>query len=132
LPVNERKATARWWHEFDADLQAVECAIARQHQATIDAGASWPSQRSSEPEPVPTQKRSPEDQSMPTQPAQGDRTTRLEELLARADHAAQRLAAQQAGQEGGSEYATRLEREAEDHREAEQQVEAREEAELEM
>ena len=131
-PGNEPQAIARWWREFDAGLQAVECAIARQRQATIDAGKPWPPPRSPEPDPVPTQKRSPEDQSVPAQLAQDDRTARLEELLARANHAAQRLAAQQAGREGDDEYATRLEREAQVHREAEQQAQACGGAEIEM
>jgi hypothetical protein len=45
----EPQTTAGWWREFEADLQAVERALARQHQAAIDAGnpgrrsahASW-------------------------------------------------------------------------------------------
>ena len=129
---NEPQATARWWREFDAGLQAVECAIARQHQVTIEAGELWPPQRSLEPDPVSTQNMSPAGRSMPAQPTRGDRTARLEELLMRADYAAQRLAAQQARREGNGEYATRLRREAHAHREAEKQAKAREEAEFEM
>ena len=41
-PDNEPPTTAGWWRAFEADLQAVERAIARQHQAAIDAGQPWP------------------------------------------------------------------------------------------
>jgi hypothetical protein len=50
-PDDERQTTAGWWREFEADLQAVERAIARQHQAAIDAGEPWPPQRTRGPNP---------------------------------------------------------------------------------
>ena len=127
---NEPQTTARWWREFEADLQAVERAIARQHQTAIDAGKPWPPQRAPEPDPGPTPKPSPEDQGAPARPAQDDRAARLDELLARADQAAVRLAVQQAARQASSEYAVRLAREAQ--AEAEQQAQAREEAEIEI
>ena len=43
----EPKTTAGWWREFEADLQAVERALVRQHQAAIDAGN--PGRRSAHP-----------------------------------------------------------------------------------
>jgi hypothetical protein len=42
-PDGEPQTTAGWWRKFEADLQAAERAIARQHQAAIDAGEPWPS-----------------------------------------------------------------------------------------
>jgi hypothetical protein len=69
---------------------------------------------------------------VPAQPTQDDRTARLDELLARADQAAQRIAAQQAERQASGEYAARLEREAQAQPEADKQAEAREGAEIEM
>jgi hypothetical protein len=70
---------------------------------------------------------SPENES-----AQENRAARLDELLARADQAAQRIAAQQAGRHASSEYAARMELEAQTQAEAGQQAEARDEVELEL
>ena len=112
--------------------EAVERAIARQHQAAIDAGEPWPPQRAPEPDPGPAPTTSPEDESVHAQPAQDDRAARLDELLARADQAAQRIAAQQAERQASSEYAARIEREAQAQPEAGQQAEARDGAEIEM
>ncbi len=131
-PSDQPQTMDGWWREFEADLQAVERAIARQHQAAIDAGQPWPPQRTPEPDPEPAPDTSPEDQPVPAQPAQDNRTARLDQLLAAADQAAQRLAAQQAERQASGEYAARLEREAQAQPEAEQQAEAREGAEIEM
>ena len=54
------------------------------------------------------------------------------ELLARADQAARRLAAQQAERQASSEYAVRIEPEAQAQPEASRQAEARDQAEIEM
>ena len=123
---------AGWWHQFEADAEAVERAIARQHQAAIDAGQPWPPQRTPEPDLGSAPKASPKDEPAPAQPAQDDRAARLDELLARADQAAQRIAAQQAERQASSEYAARIEREAQAQPEADQQAEARDGAEIEM
>ena len=131
-PNDEPQTTAGWWREFEADLQAVERALDRQHQAAIDAGQPWPPQRVPEPDPEPAPKTSPEDQPVPAPPARDDRATRLDELLARADQTAQRLAAQQAERQASGEYTARLEREAQAQPEAEQQAEAYGGAEIEM
>jgi len=69
---------------------------------------------------------------VPAPPARDDRATRLDELLARADQTAQRLAAQQAERQASGEYTARLEREAQAQPEAEQQAEAYGGAEIEM
>ena len=132
----EPKTTAGWWREFEADLQAVERALARQHQAAIDAGEPWPPQRAPElnagPTPKASPKASPEDEPAPEQPAQQNRTARIDELLARAGKAAQRLAVQQAEQQASSEYAARIEREAQAEPEAGHQAEAGGQAEIKM
>ena len=132
--------TAGWWREFEADLQAAERAIARQHQAAIDAGEPWPPQRTPEPNPSsapepdagPTSKANPEVEPAPAKPEQDDRSARLDELLARADQAARHLAAQQAERQASSEYAARIEREAQAQPEAGRQAETRDQAEIEM
>ena len=63
---------------------------------------------------------------------QNDRTARLDELLSRADQAAQSIAAQQAERHASSEYAARMELEAQTQAKAGQRAEARNEAELEL
>lgn len=139
-PGDESQTVAGWWRELEADAQVLERAIARQHQAAIDAGAPWPPQRgpgpdslsAPEPEPGSAPKTSPQDQSVPARHAQDDRAPRLDELLARAAQAVQCLAAQQAERQASSEYAARIEREAHTEPEAEQHTEAREGIEIEL
>ena len=43
-PGDEPQTTAGWWRQFQADAEAVERAIARQHPAAIAAGQPWPPQ----------------------------------------------------------------------------------------
>jgi hypothetical protein len=146
-PQEERQAqpdkprtTAGWWREFESDLQAAERAIARRHQAAIDAGGPWPPQRTPEPNPSsapepdagPTSKANPAVEPAPAKPEQDDRSARLDELLARADQAARHLAAQQAERQASSEFAARIEREAQAQPEAGRQAETRDQAEIEM
>ncbi len=139
-PGDAPQTTAGWWRQFEADLQAVERAINRQRQAAIEAGKPWPPQRTAEPnpssapepDPGPTPKASPEEQPATAQPEQDDQAARLDELLARAGQAAQRIAAQQAERQASSEYAARIERETQAQAEAASQAEARDQAEIEM
>jgi hypothetical protein len=65
-------------------------------------------------------------------PAQDDRTARLNELLVRADQAAQRIAAQQAERQASSEYAALIERQAQAQPEAGRYAEAQDQAEIEI
>jgi hypothetical protein len=130
-PEDQSQLMAGWRRQSQADAEAIECAIARQHQAAT-AGQSWPPQGTPEPDLGSPPKVRPKDQPVPAQPAQNDRTARLAKLLARADQAAQRIAAQQAERQASGEYAARLERQAQAQSEAEQQAEAREGAEIEM
>ena len=68
--------------------------------------------------------------SLESEPEQDDRAARLDELLARADHAARRIAARQAEWHASSDYAILMELEAQTQAEAGQQAEARDELEL--
>jgi hypothetical protein len=38
----EPESLTAWWRQFEADAQAAEQALDRQHQAAIDAGQPWP------------------------------------------------------------------------------------------
>ncbi len=139
-PEDEPQTMTGWWREFEADTEAVERAIARQRLAAVAAGGSWPPQRTPEPnlpsasrpDPGPEAETSPEDEPMPAQPVQDDRAARLDERLARADQAAQCIAAQEAERQASNEYAVRIEREAQAEPEAGLQAEALDEAEIEL
>ena len=109
----------------------MNCADASEHQTAIDAEESEGSQRIADMNP-PSASISEPPTSPQTESAQQNREARLDELLARADQAAQRIAAQQAERHASSEYAARIELEAQIQAEAGQQAEARDEAELEL
>ena len=66
------------------------------------------------------------------EPEQDNRAARLDELLARADQAAWRIAVEQGERQASSDYAARIELEAQTQAEAGHQVEARDEVELEL
>ena len=120
--------TAGWWRESGADLQAAGRAIARQHQAAIGTGAAWPPQRAAEPAP----NTNPEAEPVFAQPRQDDWAARLDQLLALGGDTAQRLTAHRAKRQASSEYAARLERQAQAEPEAGHQAEAGEGFEIEM
>ena len=67
-----------------------------------------------------------------SEPEPDDRAARLDELLARADQAAQRIAAHRAERHAGNDYAARMELEAQTQAEARQQAKARDDIELEL
>ena len=119
------------WQQLEAYAEALNCTDASEHQAVSGAGEPWPPQRISAIDspsvPRPDPETSPENE-----PAQDDLAARLDELLARADQAAQRIAAQQAERQASSEYAARMELEAHTQAEAGQQAEARDGVELEL
>ena len=106
-------------------------ALSRQHQAAIDAADPWPPQRALDrdlpavpgldPEPSPAD-----------EPAYDDTATRLEDLLAQAARAAQRVAMQEAERQASSDYAARSERDAQAGHEAVQHGEARAGPEMEL
>lgn len=122
---------AGWRQQFAADAEAVNCADASEHQAVDDAEESRTSQGVADMNPPSAPK--PEPRTSPeNEPEQDDRVARLDKLLARADQAAQRIAAQQAERQANSEYAARTELEAQTQAEAGQQAGARDEVELEL
>lgn len=111
-PGDGPQTTAGWWRAFEADLQAVKRAVARQHRAAIAAGEPWPPQHAPEPDPGTAPGRSPQSQPVPAHPEQDDQAARLGKLLAQADEAAWRVKAQRAEQQASSEYAVRMEQQA--------------------
>jgi hypothetical protein len=114
---------AGWWQQFEADLTAAGRALERQRQAAIVAGGLWPPQRTPQPEwellstPAPEVK--PDNQA-----------ARLDQLLGQTADAAKRLAAKNAGQETGAQYAARMEREAQTEPALQARVQEQAEAEL--
>ena len=122
-PTEQPQTATGSWREFEANSQAVERAIARQHQAALDAGEPWPPQRA--PLPIPSPAPSPDHMT-------DDRTARLDELPARTEQAVQRFTAQETERQASSEYAARMELEAQTQGEAGQQAQARDEMELEL
>ena len=129
-PEDEPQMTAGWRQQLEADAEAVNCADTSKHHVASGT-AHWLSQpvpgmnSPSGSRPVP--RRSPENE-----PAQENRTARLDELLARADQAARRIAAQQAERQASSKYAARMELEAQAQAEPGHEAEAQDEAEIEL
>lgn len=121
---------AGWWRQLKADAEAVNCADADEHQAVSDTGAPRPPQRV--PDMNPSASGSEPRTSQQNEFAQENRATRLDELLARADQAARRIAAQQAERQTRSECTVRMEMEARAEAEAGQQAEARDDFEVEL
>lgn len=118
---------AVWRQQFEAE--AVNCADASEHQAASDAEEPRPSQRVPDMKPPSTSE--PEPRTSPENEPEGDdRAARLDELLARADQAVQRIAAQQAERQASSEYAARIELRAQPQAETGHQAEPRDEAEI--
>jgi conjugative relaxase-like TrwC/TraI family protein len=130
-PEDEPQLMAGWRRHLQADAEAVNCAHAREHQAVGDAEEPRPSQDAPDMNPSPAPRRNPET-SLENEPEQDDRAARLDELLARADQATRRIAAQQAERHASSEYVVRMELEAQTQAEAGQQAEARNDVELEL
>jgi hypothetical protein len=114
------------WRQLEADAEAVNRANTSVHQAVGTTGDLRPLQRLRDMNPSASR---PEPQTGPeNEPVQQDRAARLDELLTKADQAAQRIAARQAS----SDYAARLELEAQTQTEAGHEAEARDELELEL
>jgi hypothetical protein len=109
-PEETPQQMAGWRQQVEPDARATNCADTSEHHAARDTGDPWPPQR------VP----------------ENDRAARFDELLSRADQAAQRIAARQADRHASSDYAARMEREAQHQAEAGQQTEARDDLELEL
>jgi hypothetical protein len=120
-------STVIWWRQFQADADAVDRAIEREHQATIHHGEPWPPERKpvagheeadspvpgsrTEREPEGPKPGTPEPETAEPVPADDGRATRLDELQARVDQAARRIDAQRAEIDASSEHTARIERE---------------------
>ena len=128
---DEPQQIAGWRHQLEADAKALNHADAGERQGVRDAGEPWLSQRTPDIDPASVPRPDPETRPE-IEPSKDDGGTRLDELLARADQAAQRIAAQQAERQASSEYAVRMELKAQAQAEASQQAEARDEVELEL
>ncbi len=156
------QSTAAWWREFQADVDAMDRAIEREHQAAVHDGQPWPPDRKpeaghqepdaiapgSEPQLAYSQPGIPEARTDPEPeasrletsgleaagpcPADDGRAARLDELQACADEAARRIDAQRAELDARSEHTARLEREAQAWPEADRQPETPYEMEMEL
>ena len=130
-PEDEPQLLAGWWQQVEADADAMDRVDASEHQAVIDAEESRASRHIADMTPPPAPEAEPR-MSLENQPEQDDRPARLDELLARADQAARRIAEQRADRYTGGEYSARLEIEAQAQAEVGQQAQSRDEAELEL
>ena len=138
-PEENPPTMAGWWRQFEADLDAIRCAIEHEHQVTIAAGRRWPLQRAARAEPTHAETTAaiaqlqrdgylpvldlgaevsaPElaatDTEIPARHYEPDnRVARLDTQQARAHEAAHRIAADHAERQAGAEYTGRLERQA--------------------
>jgi hypothetical protein len=153
---------ADWWREFQADADAVDRAIEREHQAVVHEGHPWPPERKpepgheepdtaapgresqleqrrpgipgaqTEPEPEASKPGSPQPEAAEPVPADDGRAARLDELQARADEAACRIDAQRAELGASSRHTAREEREAQAEPAADRQVETPYDIEMEL
>ena len=156
------QSMATWWREFQADADAMDRAIEREHQAAVHDGQPWPPQRQpeagheepdaavpgSEPQLAYTLPGVPEGPdglraggiragnlgpvAAGPGPLMTGRAARLDELQARVDEAARRIDAQQAELDASSEHTARMEREAHAEPEADRQAEAPYDMEMEL
>jgi conjugative relaxase-like TrwC/TraI family protein len=130
-PGSQSPCKVGWWQQLETDAEAVNCVDASVHQAASDRRAPRPSQRTSDINPPSAHGPDPETNAE-NEPTQDDRAARLDEPLSRAAQAAKRTAAQQAERQVSSQYAARIEREAQTQSEAGRQAEARDGAEIEL
>ena len=158
----EPQSRAAWWREYQADADAMDRAIDREHQAAVNDGQPWPPRRNPEagreepdaaaperepqlgcslqeipeaqpdPEPEADEPETSEPEAAEPGPADDGRAARLDELQARADEAARRIDAQRAELDASSEHTARIEREAKAEPEAIRQAETPYEMEMEL
>jgi hypothetical protein len=151
-----------WWRDFQADADAMDCAIQREHQAAVHDGQPWPPQRQPEAgheqpgaaapgrepqlayslagipeaqtvsEPEVSELETPGPEAAGPGPANDGRAARLDELQACVDEAARRIDAQRAELDASSEHTARMEREAQAGPEAGRQAETPYEMEMEL
>jgi len=130
-PKDVPQLIAGWRQQLEADAEAMNCADTGGHQAASSARNPRPPQRIPDMNPPSAFRLEPRT-SPENEPTQENQEARVDELLARADQAAQRIAAQQAERQASTEYAARMELEAQAQAEARQQAEARGGAEIEL
>ena len=153
---------ATWWREFQADADAMDRAIEREHQAAVNDAQPRPPDRKPEawheepdaaapgcetqlayvlpgilqaqtdPEPEASELETSGSEAADPGPADDGRAARLDELQARADEAARRFDAQRAELNAISEHTARIEREAQAEPEAGWQAEASYEMDMEL
>jgi hypothetical protein len=124
-----------WWREFQADVDAVDRAIDREHQAAVYDSQPWPPERKPEAgreEPYACAPGQPQPEAAGPNPADDGRAARLDELQARADQAARRIDAQRAELDASSQHTARVEREAQAGPAAGQQAETSYDMEMEL
>jgi hypothetical protein len=156
------QSMATRWREFQADADAMDRAIEREHQAAVNDAQPWPPDRKpeagheepdaaapgSEPQlayslagiPEAQTVSEPEVSELETsgpeaagpRPADDGRAARLDKLQARVDEAARRIDAQRAELDASSEHTARIEREAQAEPEADRQAEAPYDMEMEL
>ena len=147
------QSMAAWWRELQADADAVDRAIEREHQAAVYDSQPWPPERKpeagheepdacapgrepqleqsrpgiagsrTEPEPEASRPGGPQAEAAGPVPADDGRAARLDELQARADQAARRIDAQRAEPGASSQRTARVEREAQVEPAADRQAE---------
>jgi hypothetical protein len=154
------QSMATWWREFQANADAMDRAIEREHQVVVYDGQKWPPERRleagheepdtavprhesqlEEPRPgIPGFRAEPEaEASKPRGPQAGEpftaddgRAARLDELQARADQAARRITAQRQELDVSSKHTARTGRDAEAEPAADRQAETPHEMEMEL
>ncbi len=156
------RSMAAWWREFQADADAMNRAIEREHQAAVNDGQPWPPQWQPEagheesdaavpgrepqlayylagipeaqtgPEPEVSELETSGPEAVGPGPADDGRAARLDELQASVGEAARRIDAQRAELHASREHTARMEREAQAEPEADRQAEAPYEMEMEL
>ena len=149
----EPQNMASWLREFQADADAVDRTIEREHQAAVYDGQPWPPERKpvaghegphpaapgrdpqleqsqagtavtqADPEPDAAEPETRAPEAAEPGLADDGRAARLDELQARADQAAHRIDAQRAELDASSEHTARIQREAQAEPEADRQPE---------
>jgi len=137
--ASEPQAMTEWWRQFQADADAMDRAIQREHQVAIEVGQPWPPARQAQPDPEPHSTLLPE-APRPGQPeipeagagSTDARTARLDVLQTRASAAAARIAADTVERDARAEYVARSDRQTQAESETVPQAEALPDAEMEL
>jgi len=160
--ATEPRGMADWWQGFQADADAVDRAIGREHQAAVDDGRPWPPERRREagyegrhaaaprrdsqleqsplgaagpqtdPGPGTSEPETPSPEATEPGLADDGRAARLDELQARTDETARRIDAQRAELDASSEHAARIQREAQAEPGTDRQAETPHDMEMEL